>query len=47
VPVESLGLTARRPRWSPLSSERGHLMRPLPEALRAFTDERLAATLAA
>ena len=30
---------ARRPLWSPLSSERGLLLRPWPEALKAFLKE--------
>jgi dTDP-4-dehydrorhamnose reductase len=36
-PWSSLGMVARRPAFSALDSERGHLLRPLPEALAAFS----------
>jgi dTDP-4-dehydrorhamnose reductase len=41
VPAESLGLRAPRPRWSALASERGHLMRPLGDALQEFMQDRV------
>jgi dTDP-4-dehydrorhamnose reductase len=47
VPAGTLGLTATRPRWSPLASERGHLMRPLEEALRGFAQDCVAGADAA
>jgi dTDP-4-dehydrorhamnose reductase len=39
-PHTELGLTARRPRYAALSSERGYLMPPLQVALAAYLSER-------
>jgi dTDP-4-dehydrorhamnose reductase len=47
VPARTLCFTAARPRSSALASERGQIMRPLADALVAFTRDRVAEDAAA
>jgi dTDP-4-dehydrorhamnose reductase len=47
VSIESMGLAARRPKYSALTSERGSLLPSLEDALKRWADSRFAARAAA